>query len=89
MASLQPQLTALLKKNLFTWNNETTKAFEELKRVVAQPPVLRLLDFTQLFTFECNASGIGVGAVIMQIGQLIAFMSKALMKRALQLSTYW
>ncbi|XP_042980307.1 uncharacterized protein LOC122310468 [Carya illinoinensis] len=64
------------------------KAFGELKKAVSEPPVLRLLDFSHPFTIECDASGKGVGAVLMQFNQPIAFMSKALKGKALLLSTY-
>lgn len=50
--------------------------------------MLSLPNFNQKFTLECDASGYGVGAVLMQVGRPIAFMSKALKGRALQLSTY-
>jgi hypothetical protein len=56
-------LTALLKKNSFVWPPATTQAFEALKVAVSSPPVLRLPDFSQPFVIECDASGIGVGAV--------------------------
>lgn len=37
---------------------------------------------------ECDASGMGVGAVLMSLQQPITYMSKALKGRALSLSTY-
>ncbi|XP_040996067.1 uncharacterized protein LOC121242242 [Juglans microcarpa x Juglans regia] len=49
-------LTALLKKNSFCWNDKAAVAFELLKAVVTNPPVLSLPDFTKVFTIECDAS---------------------------------
>ncbi|XP_040988925.1 uncharacterized protein LOC121236540 [Juglans microcarpa x Juglans regia] len=59
-----------------------------LKTAVSNPPVLRLPDFTKVFTIECDASGVGLGTVLMQDSQPIAFYSKALKGKALLLSTY-
>ncbi|XP_041009475.1 uncharacterized protein LOC121253540 [Juglans microcarpa x Juglans regia] len=81
-------LTELLKLNSFFWSERADTAFQDLKTAVTSPPVLRLPDFSQPFTLECDASGGGIGAVLMQEGQPIAFFSKALKGRALTLSTY-
>jgi hypothetical protein len=81
-------LTALLRKNCFKWNEAAGKAFDSLKYAVTHPPVLRLPDFSKPFTIECDASGLGIGAVLMQEGQPIAFMSQALKGKALFYSTY-
>lgn len=71
-------LIALLKKNAFHLTAEATKAFLHLKRVVTSPPVLRLPNFTKTFTIECDACGNGLGVVLMQEGQPISFLSRAL-----------
>lgn len=59
-----------------------------MKQAVTEPLVLRLLDFFKIFKIECNTSGVGLGAVLMQEGQPIAFYSKTLKGRALLLSTF-
>jgi hypothetical protein len=78
----------MLKKNAFTWDDVAKEAFQNLKSVVTEAPVLALPNFAQPFVIECDASGLGIGAVLMQNGKPIAYLSKALKGRALLMSTY-
>lgn len=57
-----------MKKNCqFVWSNATQKAFDELKDKLSKAQVLDdVLDFNKLFEVECDASGVGIGAVLMQ-----------------------
>ena len=68
-------LTALLKKDSCIWTPEATQAFQQLKDAISCLPMSALLDFTKPFTMECDASGHGIGAVLMQEHQPIAFHS--------------
>jgi hypothetical protein len=86
--TLAAHLTALLKNNAFHWSPSATEAFNKLKLAMTTPLMLRLPDFTKTFVIECDASGSGLDAVLMQTGQPIAFLSKALKGCALLLSTY-
>ncbi|KAL0446469.1 UNVERIFIED_CONTAM: Retrovirus-related Pol polyprotein from transposon [Sesamum latifolium] len=81
-------LTSLLKKDAFIWNSEVDAAFEQLKGVMTRAPVLALPNFSQPFVVETDACGKGIGAVLMQEGRPIAYLSKALAPKNLGLSTY-
>ena len=58
-------LTALLRKNSFSWGVEAEAAFHQLKLAISSPPVLALPNFTKTFIVECDASGRGIGAILM------------------------
>jgi hypothetical protein len=81
-------LTHMLKNDSFRWTPAVEQAFEELKRAMASGPVLALPDFSQQFIAECDASGLGLGAVLMQGDRPIAFSSQALHGKNMALSTH-
>lgn len=68
-------LTQLLKKDCFLWNNESKIALEQLKKLMAELPILIVPDFSKVFTIEMDASNKGLGAVLLQEGRTMAFHS--------------
>ena len=73
-AIAQP-LIDLLKKDGFHWSDATLMAFNKLKVAMVQPPVLALPNFSKPFVIMCDASRVGLGAVLMQDNRPIAFHS--------------
>jgi hypothetical protein len=61
-------LTALLEKNSFTWTPAAAQDFQTLKMVMCTTLGLALPDFPKTFVLECDASGKGIGVVLMQEG---------------------
>ena len=81
-------LTVLKKKGNFGWNEATQEAFEELKERMSSCPVLAVPDFTQPFELQCDASGEGIGTLLMQNKHPIAFESRKLSKTERHYSIY-
>ncbi|CAH9132841.1 unnamed protein product [Cuscuta epithymum] len=81
-------LTDLTKKGMFKWSDEAQKAFEELKMAMCSVPILQLPNFSKIFIIETDACYSGLGAVLMQEGHPLAYVSKALGSKNLGLSIY-
>lgn len=81
-------LTNLLRHKQFQWNPQAQVAFDKLKIAMSHTPVLTLPNFQEPFTVEIDACADGTGAILMQKGQPIAFLSKALGEKHKHLSIY-
>ena len=88
-STIASPLNELTKKGVeFKWGNSQEDAFQELKKRLTEAPVLILPDFTKTFEVECDASGIGIGGVLMQQGKPIAYFSEKLGGAQLNYSVY-
>jgi hypothetical protein len=83
-SSIAKPLNTLLKKDV-KWNFGNTKkmAFEQLKKLICEEPVLIQPDQTKPFEVEVDASNYAVGAVLMQrddknVLHPVAFFSKTM-----------
>ena len=78
-STLAAPLTALTKKDQkFEWTDKYERSFQELKRRLTSAPILVLPTDDMDFTIYCDASKIGLGAVLMQNGRVIAYASRQL-----------
>ncbi|GJZ31091.1 putative reverse transcriptase domain-containing protein [Tanacetum coccineum] len=66
------------KCKTFDWGEEQELAFQTLKDKLCNAPVLALPDGPEDFVVYCDASGIGLGCVLMQRGKVIAYASRQL-----------
>ncbi len=72
-------MTELLKKGVkFEWSQKCEDAFHTLRQHLTTAPVLAQPDNTKPFEVYCDASGTGLGCVLMQENRVIAYASRAL-----------
>jgi len=74
------------------WNEAREHAFQELKRRISTPPILKLPDVTKPFILRTDVSHVGIGAVLLQedaAGEKrpVAFASRKLQPRETHYST--
>jgi hypothetical protein len=72
-------ITELLKKEAkFVWGQKYEDAFHALRQHLTTAPVLAQPDSGKPFDVYCDASGTGLGCVLMQDNRVIAYTSRAL-----------
>ena len=72
-------MAILTQKSMkFEWLEAYKKSFQLLKDRLTSAPVLTLLEGTKGFVVYCDASRVGLGCVLMQLGKVIAYASRQL-----------
>lgn len=78
-------LTKKLSPGNVEWNEKLENSFMQLKEELAKAPILRLPNLEKEFILQTDASGKGIGCVIMQeyegVNHPIAYASRKLLER--------
>jgi hypothetical protein len=72
----QPMTQLLEKEAKFKWSPQCEEAFLILKKLLTTAPVLAQPNIEKSFDVYCDASGTGIGGVLMQDGPAIAYASR-------------
>ena len=72
-------LSKLLRKGIkFEWIDKCQNSFEQLKGMLVEAPVLTQSTSGKEYTLYSDASGIGLGCLLMQDGKVVAYASRQL-----------
>jgi hypothetical protein len=72
----KPMMELLPKVKTFEWTPRREASFQELKKRLTTAPVLTMLDMEKSFSIYCDASGQGLGCVLMQDDHVVAYASR-------------
>jgi hypothetical protein len=76
-SKISKPMTELLKKDKqFEWTPACEASLQELKKQLTTAPVLVMPNMEKSFSIYCDASGQGLGCVIMQDGRMVAHASR-------------
>jgi hypothetical protein len=82
-------LHELMKKVMvFHWRKAQEEPFATFKVKLMHVPLLQLPNFGKTFELACDASGVGIGGVLMHDGKPVAYFREKLHGSVLNYSTY-
>jgi hypothetical protein len=73
---VKPVTELLKKENKYVWSDACDEVFKLLKKLLTTSPVLAQPDTDKPFDVYCDASGTGLGGVLMQEGRIISNSSR-------------
>lgn len=93
-SAIAAPLTDLTRKgqpNKVVWGDAQENAFITLKSSLMVTPILKILNFSETFVLQTDASDVGIGAVLLQyedrVKKPVAYGSKKLSKSQVNYST--
>jgi hypothetical protein len=88
-SKISKHMTELLEKDKqFKWMPAYEASFQELKKWLTTAPVLVMPDMEKSFSIYYDASGQGLGCVLMQDVSVVAYASRHLRKHEVNYPTY-
>jgi hypothetical protein len=82
-------MTELLEKDKkFEWTPTCEASFQELKKRLTTALILVMPDMEKSFSIYCDASGQGLGCVLIQDGHVVAYASRQLRKHEVHYLTH-
>jgi hypothetical protein len=76
-SKISKPMTELLEKGkTFEWTPRREASFQVLRKRLTTTPVLNMPDMKKPFSIYCDASGQGLGCVLMQDGHVVAYASR-------------
>jgi hypothetical protein len=76
----KPMTKLLVKGKTFEWMSRNESSFQELKKRLTTTPILTMPDMKKPFSIYYDASGHGLGCVLIQDGHVVVYSSKQLRK---------
>ena len=79
MSTITHPIREVLKSDVsFRWEEPQKNAFDTIRKILSEQPVLAYYDVSQPVTISCDASQSGLGAVLLQNSKPVAYASRAL-----------